>query len=70
MFETVMMGLRLKKGVSLKLFEERFGIPLKEAMPVSSRLSEEGLLEWHDGYLRCTDRGYPVLNSILVEFLD
>ena len=39
-------------------------------MPVSSRLSEEGLLEWHDGYLRCTDRGYPVLNSILVEFLD
>ena len=62
-FETVMMGLRLKKG-----------IPIDDALysyygEVIERLIAEGKLEYKDGTLKCTDRGYYILNDILIEFI-
>ena len=71
MFETVMMGLRLKQGLSRSLFHERFGMMPEEAYSEAvKKLEREGMLVREQDSLRCSDRGFPLLNSILVEFLD
>ncbi|MCR4950933.1 MAG: radical SAM family heme chaperone HemW [Solobacterium sp.] len=71
MMETLMMGLRLKEGISLDVFRERFGITFSEAYGEAEQsLTAKGLIECRDGSLRCTPRGYAILNSVLVEFLD
>lgn len=70
MFEMVMMGLRKVEGISLEMFNERYGISLLTYYATS--IEEEvkrGNLEVVDGYLRCTKKGFPILNSILVSFL-
>ena len=71
MFECLMMGLRLKRGVSAELFQTRFGSSFEAIWPVTVRtLKEEGMLEEKDGYLSCTERGWPVMNSLLVDFME
>lgn len=71
MFETVMMGLRLSKGISEEDFSRTYGTGLPETYPKTiSALSKEGLLREAGGYLSCTDKGWPILNSILVEFME
>ncbi len=73
--ETMMMGLRLvNEGVSNQAFMERFGQSLEEVFddPIT-RLSTQGLLEWHqrgeDRCLRLTPRGRLLGNRVFVEFI-
>ena len=70
MFESVMLGLRMNEGLSAAEFERRHGVPLDAVYggPIA-RLTAAGLLEWANGSLRCTRRGFDVRNDVLTEFL-
>ena len=71
MFEMLMMGLRLQSGVPLSVFASRYGISFAEAFPkAAASLYGSGLLAEKDGYVFCTAEGWPLLNSVLVEFME
>ena len=71
MFEMVMMGLRMKHGMSLKRFEECFGRTLLSVYEKQlDRLKKQGMLLLQDDRVCCTPKGYEILNTVLEEFLD
>lgn len=68
--ETLMMGLRLAEGVSVKRFWARFGLDLGEMYgPVLQRLVGLGLLEWDGARARLSARGRLLGNQVFGEFL-
>lgn len=69
-FENIMMSLRLKKGLLIPEFNERYGISLLDyaKKPIEDNI-RKGLLMIENDYLKCTSEGYPILNSILCDFL-
>ena len=70
-FETLMLGLRMTRGVSEKDYEETFGESI--AVRYGSRLEslrQRGLLEHEDEFWRLTRRGMDIQNSVLVELMD
>lgn len=71
MEDFMMVGLRLREGVSRSEFTAQFGIGWDEPFGrVLSRLTEQGLLEESgDGY-RLTDRGVLLGNEVFGEFLE
>lgn len=70
MSETVLMGLRLRRGVDRQGFRARFGRNLDDVYgPQIARLTREGLLEGEGGRVRLTARGLPVANVAFVEFV-
>lgn len=71
MFEMIMMGLRKKKGMSLRLFEERFNVPFDEVYgSKKDKAIEKGLLEVAGEYIRCTKESFEICNTVILEFLD
>ena len=66
MFNQIMMSLRLKEGLDLKKFKERYQedacILYKEAV---TRNIEKG----ENDYLKATQEGQYVLNDILIDFM-
>lgn len=70
MFEAVMMGLRLKEGMHIELFEERFHTSVLEVYRTQiKKLCNEGKLILKGNRLRCSEEGFEILNSILLEFM-
>ena len=70
MFEAVMMGLRLKEGMHIELFKERFHISVLEVYRTQiNKLLNEGKLILEGNRLRCSEEGFEILNSILLEFM-
>lgn len=70
MFEAVMMGLRLKEGMNIQLFEDRFHTSVLEVYRAQiNKLCHEGKLELGGNCLRCSEDGFEILNSILLEFM-
>lgn len=70
MAETMFMGLRLKWGVNLLAFRERFGVNTSELYSGEiDRLLRLGLIEIADDHLRLTEVGLPVANIVFAEFL-
>ena len=69
-FENIMMSLRLKKGLLIPEFNKRYGISLldDDKKPIEDNI-RKGLLMIENDYLKCTNKGYPILNSILCDFL-
>lgn len=70
MFEYVMLGLRLTRGIEEAAFEQRFGIPLWEKY--GGRLQKalaDGNLRREDGYVFLSRHGMDVMNSVLVDLL-
>lgn len=70
MFETMMLGLRLTKGVSEDAFFAAFGVPLwdvygKQLQPAI----DDGRLQRENGYLFLTEHGMDVMNSVLVNLM-
>jgi oxygen-independent coproporphyrinogen-3 oxidase len=69
-FESMMLGLRVTRGVKNDDFARMHGIGIREAFgekldkPVSA-----GLVEWHDGALRLTRLGMDLQNSVLVDLM-
>ncbi len=71
MFEMVMMGLRLKKGMDLNCFNQRFGIAFSEAFAgKAENLFRKGWLQAKNGYISCTEESFGILNTILIELMD
>jgi oxygen-independent coproporphyrinogen III oxidase len=69
-FETMMLGLRMTRGVKDDDFTHMHGMSIREAFgekldkPIAA-----GLLEWHEGALRLTRLGMDLQNSVLVDLM-
>ncbi|MCF8010472.1 MAG: radical SAM family heme chaperone HemW [Clostridiales bacterium] len=70
MAETIFMGLRLMKGLSLSDFYNRFGCRLEHTYKeVIKKLIKSDLLTISGDNLRLTEKGIPVANAVFIEFL-
>ena len=69
MAETLMLGLRLDTGISVKDFSGRFGLsPVQAYGETIDELGGSGLLETVDGSLRLTSRGRMLGNEVFASF--
>jgi oxygen-independent coproporphyrinogen III oxidase len=69
-FESLMLGLRMTRGIKDEDFTRMHGLSICEAF--GEKLEKpiaDGLLEWHDDALRLTRRGMDLQNSILVDLM-
>ena len=69
-FESMMLGLRMTRGVKDEDFIRMHGMSIREAF--GDKLDEpigSGLLEWHAGSLRLTRLGMDLQNSVLVDLM-
>ena len=70
-FETMMLGLRMNKGVSDKMFIHLHGKSVAECYGRKlDRIMAAGLLVHENGYWRLTRRGFDIQNTILIELMD
>ncbi len=70
-FESLMLGLRMTKGVSEEAFLQMHGIPLADYCgDILRRQEKQGLLLHQNGYWALTRRGMDVQNAILVEIME
>ncbi|MGB9859145.1 MAG: radical SAM family heme chaperone HemW [Moorellaceae bacterium] len=70
MAETVFLGLRLLRGLSLKEFRNRFGEELVDVYQKElERLTAWGLVEVQGDHLRLTEKGIPLANEVFVAFM-
>ncbi|AGG06437.1 MULTISPECIES: radical SAM family heme chaperone HemW [Dehalococcoides] len=68
--ETIILGLRLDKGVTAEDIEARFGTCVMDMYyPQIQECVELGLLEEHDGCIRLTPRGRLLSNEVFWRFL-
>lgn len=68
--ETVIMGLRMMKGISLKAIQDRFGISVVEYYgDVLDKLLGKNLVVIDNGSLQLTKQGLPVANQVLSELV-
>ena len=71
--EYFFIGLRLVRGVSVKGFEEQFGVTAESVYPgLMDRLIDEGGAEFDENdrdHFRLTEYGMDVSNYIMVQFL-
>ena len=68
--EAIMLGLRLRRGFAVEEFERRFGVQLSA---LAGEALEQGLrrgqLELRDGWLRLTEAGLLLADSVTADFL-
>jgi oxygen-independent coproporphyrinogen-3 oxidase len=70
MGETMMLGLRLREGVSAEAFRERFGRSLDEVYGRElDELAAGGLIEWDGQRARLTAHGRLLGNQVFMRFL-
>lgn len=70
MAETMILGLRLTRGVSEEEFYRRYGRRIEDVYgDVVSRYESAGLLERADGCVRLTRRGLSLSNVVMADFL-
>jgi len=68
--ESVIMGLRMLKGVSLTGLQLRYDLhPLAYYGPILHRLIKRGLIAIDDNYMRLSAEALPVANQILAELV-
>lgn len=71
MFETMMMGLRVKEGVSLTRFYQRYGVDPKDIYPKSvKKYSDCGWLRVDDTSIALNETGRQFLHDVLVDMMD
>ena len=70
-FETMMLGLRTREGVSERAFMAMHGISLEQMYGQRlTALASRGLMEKHGEWWRLTRRGMDVQNAVLVELME
>lgn len=70
MFESVMLGLRITKGLDLAAFELAHGRAFQDVYGVKAEPSiAKGLSEYRGGHFRLTRRGMDVMNQVLLDFM-
>jgi oxygen-independent coproporphyrinogen-3 oxidase len=68
--ETVIMGLRMNRGVSLCILEKRYGISTEKYYGnVLQQLIVSGMLEKVTGFLRLTAKGRSFANGVMAELV-
>lgn len=68
--ETMFLGLRMMKGISMEAFKNRFGIsPFEIYGEKFNKLKEEKLLTWDEKYIKLTNRGIDLSNIVFQEML-
>lgn len=68
--ESVVMGLRMTRGVSVSSLERRFGLNIAEYYgDVLSNLRKDNLLVCESDFLRLTDRGLLLANRVMSELV-
>ena len=68
--ETVTMGLRMNRGVSVEMLTNRYGISLENYYGKTvQQLIEDGMLEKNSAFLRLSDKGSPFANRIMAELV-
>lgn len=71
LFEKIMMGLRLTKGINIAEMNTLFDIDfLSKYQQTIQKYQQLNMLEIKDNYLRSTSLGMNYLNTILVDFLN
>ncbi|CAI2717902.1 radical SAM family heme chaperone HemW [Nitrospina watsonii] len=71
MGETLMLGLRLKRGVSIPKFERRFDVPFSRVYgPVLERLLKQDLILMQGDRLALSPRGLFLADSVILEFIE
>lgn len=69
-FESMMLGLRMTRGVKDKDFSHMHGLSICEAFGAKlDKPINAGLLKWHEGALRLTRLGMDLQNSVLVDLM-
>lgn len=70
MEEYMFLGLRMIRGISIREFERRFGIPMDRIYGTVIRsYIEQGLLKIEQDRLMLTERGIDVSNLVMADFL-
>ena len=68
--ETVILGLRLLRGVSRSVFQERHGVPLDTLyFQTIESLIAKGLIDDDSEYIRLTSRGFDFADEVARAFL-
>ncbi len=68
--EYMMLGLRKTEGVSAAAFKKLFGIGLYDSYKAAiDKFTRAGALEFSDGFLRLTERGLDIANTVMCEFI-
>lgn len=68
--EGIMLGLRMVKGIHLEEFKSQYGVDIAALKQKEiSLFTGEGLMELSDGYLKITERGLPISNSIIARLI-
>lgn len=68
-FEYLLNALRLAAGVNLKLFESRTGMGREMLIDRLRQPLEQSLLIHSENHIRCSQRGWEMLDSILANLL-
>ncbi len=69
-FESMMLGLRMTRGVKDEDFTRMHGMSIRAAFAEKlAKPIDGGLLEWHAGALRLTRLGMDLQNSVLVDLM-
>lgn len=69
-FESLMLGLRMTRGVGDEDFTRMHGLGIRAAF--GDKLDKpiaDGLVEWREGFLRLTRRGMDLQNRVLVDLM-
>ncbi len=70
MQETMLLGLRMNRGVRAEVFATRFGRPMTQVFAEEIRtLTEEGLLAADAEGVRLTERGRDLANQVFMRFV-
>ncbi len=70
MEEFMFLGLRLCRGVEISEFKKNFGCDIFEIYgKIIEQYIENDLLEISEGYLRLTEKGLDVSNTVMADFL-
>ena len=71
LFETIMMGLRLKEGLNLDKINRKFNIDFKDRYKdVIKKYIDLQFVEIENQYLKPTHLGFKYLNNILIDFFE
>lgn len=70
MAEYIFLGLRKREGVNIDLFRKRFGVDIEEIHKKTiQKYLDLKLLEKSDSFLRLTQKGLMIANTVCAEFM-
>jgi oxygen-independent coproporphyrinogen-3 oxidase len=68
--EAIMLALRLRRGLNIDDFDQRFRVSLDSiAADAVARHSEAGNLETSGGWMRLTNQGLMIADTVVSDFL-